>query len=104
MHKSKSKCFRCRILLNATSSFFPNKYEKKDKINYNYFEENMIEENLDLDFWFKKGNETGNYFMEEIYQNYLINKQHEKVSLALKYIKHLLILLCASLSVSPFAY
>ena len=96
--------FKRKILLNATSSFFPNKFEKKDKINYNYFEENMKEENLDLDFWFKKADEAGNYFIKEIDQNYLINKQHEKGCLTSKYIKHLLILVCASLSISPFAY
>ena len=64
----------------------------------------MVEENISQEFRLKNKDEAKNYILEEINQNYLMRKNHKKVSTALNYIEHLLILApavtgCVSISV-----
>ena len=64
----------------------------------------MVEENISQEFRLKNKDEAKNYILEEINQNDLMRKNHKKVSTALNYIEHLLILApavtgCVSISV-----
>ena len=52
----------------------------------------MTEENISQEFRLKNIDEIRNYFIEEINQNKLISKKHEKFCRVLNYIGHLLIL------------
>ena len=66
----------------------------------------MVEENISQEFRLKNIDETRNYLIEEINQNDLISKKHEKVCTAVNYIEHFLILASAitgCLSISAFA-
>ena len=66
----------------------------------------MVEENISQEFRLKNIDETRNYLIEEINQNELISKKHEKVCTAVNYIEHFLILASAitgCLSISAFA-
>ena len=54
---------------------------------YNYFE-NMAEENLSQEFRLENIDETRNYFLEEIKQNELMGKKHEKICTTLNYTEH----------------
>ena len=58
---------------------------------YKYFE-NMAEENTSSEIRLKNRDETRNYFLEEIEQNKLISRKHEKVCTILNYIEYFLIL------------
>ena len=61
---------------------------------------------MSQEFRLKKINETRNYFLEEIEQNELMNKNHEKVCTTLSYIEHFLILtstITGCISISAFA-
>ena len=63
----------------------------------------MVEENISQE---KNIDKTRNYFLEEIQQNEMISKQHNKVSTTLKYIEHFLILvstITGYISISAFA-
>ena len=64
----------------------------------------MVEENISQEFRLKNKDEAKNYILEEINQNDLMRTNHKKVSTALNYIEHLLILApavtgCVSISV-----
>ena len=66
----------------------------------------MVEENISQEFRFKKIDETGNYFIEEINKNELMSKKHKKICSTLNYIGHFLILsstITGSVSISAFA-
>ena len=52
----------------------------------------MVEENISQEFRLKNINETRNDFIEEINQNELMSKKHEKVCGILNYVEHLRIL------------
>ena len=58
---------------------------------YEYFE-NMAEENISSEIQLKNRDETRNYFLEEIEQNKLMCRKHEKVCTTLNYIEYFLIL------------
>ena len=61
---------------------------------------------MSQEFRLKKINETRNYFLEEIEQNELMNKNHKKVCTTLSYIEHFLILtstITGCISISAFA-
>ena len=67
----------------------------------------MAEENISQNLILKDIDETRNYLMEEIKQNDLMNKNHNKSCLVLNYIEQLLILVsvvtgCASISAFAF--
>ena len=66
----------------------------------------MVEENISQEFRFKKIDETGNYFIEEINKNELMSKKHKKICSTLNYIEHFLILsstITGCVSISAFA-
>ena len=52
----------------------------------------MAEENTSSEIRLKNRDETRNYFLEEIEQNKLISRKHEKVCTTLNYIEYFLIL------------
>ena len=52
----------------------------------------MVEENISQEFRFKNVDETRNCFLEEMNQNELMSKSHEKVCTTLNSIEHFLIL------------
>ena len=54
----------------------------------------MVEENISQKFRLKNIDETRNYFLEEMEQNELMSKKHNKVCRTLNYIAHFLILAC----------
>ena len=56
---------------------------------YNYFK------NMSLEFRLKNADETRNYFLEEMEQDELMSRKHEKVCKTLNYIEHFLILASA---------
>ena len=61
---------------------------------------------MSQEFRLKNINETRNYFLEEIEQNELMSRKHEKVCTTLNYIEHFLILASAitgCISISAFA-
>ena len=61
---------------------------------------------MSQEFRLKNINETRNYFHEEIEQNELMSRKHEKVCTTLNYIEHFLILASAitgCISISAFA-
>ena len=60
-------------------------------LKYNYFE-NSAEVNLRQQSRLKNTDEARNCFLEEIKQNELMSKKHEKVCTTLNYIEHILIL------------
>ena len=65
----------------------------------NYFK------NMTQEFILNKIHETRNYFLEEIEQNELMSKKHEKVCTTLNYIEHLLMLaspITGCISISAF--
>ena len=65
----------------------------------------MVEENLTQKFRLKNIDETKNFFLEEIEQNELISRNHEKVCAALNYIEHFIILASAITGcISSFAF
>ena len=66
---------------------------------YNYFK------NMSQEFRLKIINETRHYFLEEIEQNELMSKQHEKACTILNYVENFLILastITGSISISAF--
>ena len=66
----------------------------------------MPEENIKQEFRLKKINEIGNHLIEEINQNKLMSKKHEKSCKVLNYIDHLLIAISTItgyVSISAFA-
>ena len=66
----------------------------------------MAEENISQEFGLKNIYKTRNYLVEEINRNELINKKDKKVSKALNYIDHFLILgstITGCVSISAFA-
>ena len=66
----------------------------------------MAEENISQEFRLKNTDKTKNYFLEEIKQNKLISRKHEKVCTTLNYIRHFLILastITGWISISTFA-
>ena len=58
---------------------------------YNYLK-NMVEENISQEFRLKNNDEAKNYLIEEINQDELMSKKHEKFCTSLNYIEHFLIL------------
>ena len=58
---------------------------------YSYFK-NIVGENISQEFRFKNIDETSNSFFEEIKQNKLMSRKHQKVCTTLNYIEHFLIL------------
>ena len=56
---------------------------------YNYFKD-MAEENISQEFRLKNIDETIIFFLEEIRQNELVSRKHNKVCTILNYIKHFL--------------
>ena len=52
---------------------------------------NMTEVNISQEFRLKNIDEAKHYFTEEINQNKLMSKKHQKVCIVLNYIEHLLI-------------
>ena len=58
---------------------------------YNYLK-NMVEENISQEFKLKNNDEAKNYLIEEINQDELMSKKHEKFCTSLNYIEHFLIL------------
>ena len=67
---------------------------------YNYFK------NISQGFRLKNINKTRNYFLEEIEQNELMSKKHQKVCTTLNYFEHVLILastITGCISISAFA-
>ena len=63
----------------------------------------MVEENIRREFRLKNAEETRNYFLEEIKQNELMTKKHQKVCITLIYIEYFLALVstitgCISIS------
>ena len=66
----------------------------------------MFEERISKEFRLKNGNETRNYFLEEIAQNELMSRKYKKDCATLNYIKHFLILasiISGHISISAFA-
>ena len=66
----------------------------------------VSEENVSQEYRLENIDDTRNYFIEEINQNYLISKKHKKVYRALNYIEHLLIVtstVTGCVSISAFA-
>ena len=73
---------------------------------YKYFE-NMAEENISSEIQLKNRDETRNYFLEEIEQNKLMCRKHEKVCTTLNYIEYFLILasiITGFISISNFCF
>ena len=52
----------------------------------------MFEENISQEFRLKKKGDTRSYFLEQIQQNELMSRKHEKVFTILNYIVHVLTL------------
>ena len=52
----------------------------------------MVEENISQEFRLKNIGETRSHFLEEIEQNELMRRKHEKVCTTLKYIDQFLVL------------
>ena len=52
----------------------------------------MVEENISQEFRLKNNDEAKNYLIEEINQDELMSKKHEKFCTSLDYIEHFLIL------------
>ena len=66
----------------------------------------ISEENITQEFRLKNVDETRNYFIEEINQNELMRKKHQKLCRVLNCIEHLLILISTvtgCVSISAFA-
>ena len=71
---------------------------------YNYFK-NVAEENINEELRLKIIDGTRNYFLEEVKQNKLISRKHEKICTTLNYIEHFLILastITGCISISAF--
>ena len=51
----------------------------------------MSEKNINQEFRLKKIDEMGNYLIEEVNQNKLMNKKHKNVCSVLNYIDYLII-------------
>ena len=65
----------------------------------------MVEENISQEFRLKNAEETRNYFLEEIKQNELMTKKHQKVCITLNYIEYFLALastITGCISISNF--
>ena len=78
---------------------------KSTKLIYSYLK--LDEKNISQEFRLKNIDERENYFIEEIKQNELISKKHQKVSTTLSYSKHFLVLFSAftgPFSISSFAF
>ena len=52
----------------------------------------MVEENISQEFRLKNIGDTRSYFLEQIQQNELMSRKHEKVFTILNYIVHVLTL------------
>ena len=66
----------------------------------------MVEGNISQEFRLKNINKQRNYFLEEIQQNELMSRKHNKVCADLNYIEHLLVLASATsgcISISALA-
>ena len=66
----------------------------------------MVEENISQDFRLKNIDERRNYFLEEIKENELMSKKHEKLCATLNYIENFLIVvstITGCISISVFA-
>ena len=50
----------------------------------------MVEENISQEFRLKNIDETRGYFIEEIKQNELMIKNHQKICATLNYVEHFL--------------
>ena len=65
----------------------------------------MVEEYMSQEFIFKKIDKTRKYFLEDIEQNELMSRKHEKACTTLNYIEHFHILASAitgCISISTF--
>ena len=56
----------------------------------------MVEGNISQEFRLKNIDKQRNYFLEEIQQNELMSRKHNKVCADLNYIEHLLVLASAT--------
>ena len=66
----------------------------------------MVEGNISQEFRLKNIDKQRNYFLEEIQQNELMSRKHNKVCADLNYIEHLLVLASATsgcISISALA-
>ena len=66
----------------------------------------MVEGNISQEFRLKNIDKQRNYFLEEIQQNELMSRKHNKVYADLNYIEHLLVLASATsgcISISALA-
>ena len=66
----------------------------------------MVEGNISQEFRLKNIDKGRNYFLEEIQQNELMSRKHNKVCADLNYIEHLLVLASATsgcISISALA-
>ena len=66
-----------------------------------------MNKNISQEFRLKNKDETRNYFLEEIKQNELLSKKHEKVCTTQNYIEHFLVLastITGCIQISAFTY
>ena len=68
-----------KTLLDYTNLFSANDYKKNDKVLFNYFKDNMVEE-ASIGFRLRKTDETRIFLLEKIEHNDLISE---------KYIRHI---------------
>ena len=93
-----------KTLLDYTDFFFPNEYNKNDKIIF--ILKTMMVEKASLEFRWKKVDETRNYLLDEIKHNDLMSQKYKKTCNYLNYVEHLLILASTTtgcVSISAFA-
>ena len=96
--------FAGKTLLDYTDFFFPNEYNKNDKIIF--ILKTMMVEKASLEFRWKKVDETRNYLLDEIKHNDLMSQKYKKTCNYLNYVEHLLILASTTtgcVSISAFA-
>ena len=93
-----------KTLLDYTDFFFPNEYNKNDKIIF--ILKTMMVEKACLEFRWKKVDETRNYLLDEIKHNDLMSQKYKKTCNYLNYVEHLHILASTTtgcVSISAFA-